>query len=105
VKKEELVIRWMNHLLSSCTLYKDKQNPNLFYYVLDNKVKFIKNDETRVVDIEYQSVWAKSRELFYSNAHDFYYYLECWVKSNNWKDYSVYPSSDLDYFKKEMELV
>lgn len=77
----------------------------MFYYVLDNKVKFIKNDETRVVDIEYQSVWAKSRDLFYSNAHDFYYYLECWTKSNNWKDYSVYPSSDLDYFKKEMELV
>ena len=58
-----------------------------------------------MVDIEYQSVWAKSRDLFYSNAHDFYYYLECWTKSNNWKDYSVYPSSDLDYFKKEMELV
>lgn len=105
MKKEELVIKWMNHILSTCTLYKDKTNPKIYYYVLNGEVKFLRNDSLKIVDIEYQTIWVKSLNLFYSNAPDFYRYLQCWLNSNNWLNYSVFPSSDLDLCKKDMELV
>lgn len=105
MKREQLVTKWMNHILSECTLYRDKKKHNKFYYIKDGQIKIIRNDESKSIDIEYQSIWAKSRELFYSNGPDFYYYLGFWAKMNNWEGYDVFPSSDLDLLKNEMEPV
>ena len=102
MKREELVTRWLNHLMSTCVLYKDKTNPKLFYYVLNENIKIKRDDKQKIIDIEYQTFWAKNRDLFCSTGPDFYYYLQYWSEKNNWKDYSIRPRSDLDLFKKEM---
>jgi hypothetical protein len=78
---ERVVIKWLNKYYGNLIPKKDKDRPNLVFYLNDNNQDLMEYDkEMGVVYIDYNQIWSKIESLFSLNYFEVQSIMSIWLK-------------------------